>query len=74
MYSVLANPGPPKVSVFVGLSFYLQDSVPIVIIGLGLSTSTGGYDGIYVGQQMSNVSPTYNDIIEWVKIPLTTTN
>lgn len=72
VYSLRAYPGPTHVSVFVGLAFWLTESTPIVIIGLGIDTSTGRYDGIHIGQQMSNGSTTANDSFEWSKIPFTT--
>lgn len=72
VYSLRAYPGPTHVSIFVGLAFWLTESIPIVIIGLGIDTSTGRYDGIHIGQQMSNGSSTANDSFEWSKIPFTT--
>lgn len=72
VYSLRGYPGPNHVSFFLGLAFWLTESVPIFIIGLGIDTSTGRYDGIHIGQQMSDGSCTVNDSFEWIKIPFTT--
>lgn len=68
VYSIFANPGPPNVSWFVGLSFYLSDDMTICIIGFGVSNKVGKVDGIFFGQQSTSGSSLNNPDFIWTKM------